>query len=276
MVALMIALIATPSCRPASIVPPPGPDDPNIPTPPGDEQTVSIALLKSLYRGAPVRITQEWRISGAVVSDDRLGNFYKTLVLDDGTAGIEVRLGIEQIFKTFWIHSRVAVRCNGLWLGSYGGTLQLGAEPFGDYQTQPLPETTIAQHLFFDREVYGEVRPRTLTFATLTPGHVSTFVAFEGVRFAEAEQGLPWAETLESPDGTPPPSAEGVPSATDRHLVDAAGDTLVVRTSRHARFATWPLPAGTGRIEGVLGRFGDTYQLVVTDSEKFSAARPRN
>ncbi|MDR1671626.1 MAG: DUF5689 domain-containing protein [Alistipes sp.] len=249
------------ACRPASVIPTSG--DGGIPGP-GDEKTVSIAFLKTLYTGAPTRIDNELRISGAVVSDDRQGNFHKTLVLDDGTAGIEVRVDIDEIFKTFMIHTRATVRCNGLWIGSYGGTLQLGAEPFDNRQTQPLSEVEVAEHIAADNVVYGEVKPATLTFNELSPRRVSTFVAFEGVRFIPEERGLGWAEADAAEDGSEPPAA------TDRHLVNAAGDTLIVRTSRYARFATWLLPEVTGRIEGVLGIFNGDYQLVVTDSEKFT------
>lgn len=252
--AAMFAALA--GCRPASVIPPDDPAGPNIPTPPGETQTVSVAWLKTLYNGAPVRITDEIRIAGAVISDDRQGNFYKTLVVDDGTGGIEIGLDMEQIFKRFWIHSRVTVRCNGLWLGSYGGTLQLGAEPFGDYQTQALSEVEIAEHLAVDKTHYGEVTAHTLTIPELSLRRVSTFVAFENVRFVEADEGLCWAET---------------PSATNRTLVDPDGNTLLVRTSRHATFARFPLPRGTGRIEGILGIFNGSYQLVVCDSEKFNA-----
>jgi hypothetical protein len=199
-----------------------------------------------------------------VVSDDRQGNFYKTLVVDDGTGGIEIRMDVEEIFKRFPIHSRATVRLSGLWLGSYGGTLQLGAEPFDDYQTQLLTETAVAEHIFPDTEFYGEVVPRTLTFGELAGRYVSTYVAFEGVHFADEERGMGWAQTEPTADGVEPPSA------TDRHLVDAAGDTLAVRTSRHARFAPWPLPEGEGHIEGVLGVFNGEYQLVVTNSQAFT------
>jgi hypothetical protein len=250
------------ACSPASVIPPP--DDGNnggdIPSP-DNEQTVSIAWLKTLYSGAPTLITREVRISGAVVSDDREGNFYKTLVLDDGTAGIEVRLDVEQIFKHFAIHSRATVRCNGLWIGNYGGVLQLGTEPWDALETQPLPPAEVAEHIFADTVFYGEVRPPTLTLDALTARWVSRFVAFEGVRFIDEEKGLSWAEPAETA------------AATDRHLVDTTGDTLIVRTSAHARFAAWPLPEGSGRIEGVLGAFNGDYQLVVTDSEKFAPTR---
>ncbi len=264
----LLALVATTACRPVSVIPPGGDDGggdgPTIPKPPGEEQTVSVAYLKRLYNGAPVRVTDEWSIAGAVVSDDRRGNFYKTLVVNDDTGGIELRLDVEEIFKHYRMHSRVTVRCNGLWLGSYGGTLQLGAEPFGDYQTRPLAEADIAGHLTVDGEHYGEVQPRVRTFGELTAGDVSTFVAFEGVRFVEQERGMSWADT-----------ADDVETDTDRHLVDARGDTLVVRTSRHATFASRLLPEGVGRIEGVLSRFNDKFQLTVCDSENFFVATRR-
>lgn len=220
---------------------------------PADPETVSIAFLKTLYKGAPVRIADEYRITGAVVSSDAHGNFYKTLVLDDGTAGIEVKLDMEDIFKTFRIHTRVTVRCNGLWLGSYGGVLQLGGEPFGDYQTQYLPAAVIAEHLQADDALHGTVIARRLTIAGLEPRHISSFAEFAGVQFIDEEAGLNWSE--EDAD-------------TDRHLVDAAGDTLIVRTSRHADFALRALPRMNGTIEGVLGWFNGRYQLVVCDSQK--------
>ncbi len=284
--ALVLAPAAT-GCRPESVIPPPDspgttpgttpgdPDGPNIPKPPGEEHTVSIAYLKTLYNGAPLLITDEIAIAGAVVSSDREGNFHNTLVLDDGTGGIEVRLDIEQIFKEFWIHSRATVRCNGLWLGSYGGTLQLGDEPFGDFQTRPLSEIAVAEHIFADTTFYGEVRPRVLTFDELSQRHISTFVAFDEVSFVE--QGLPWAETEVAdldPNADPAgdPEAEP-PAATNRHIADSRGNTLIVRTSRYARFASRLLPKGRGRIEGIVGYFNGDYQLVVCDAQKFEPVR---
>lgn len=250
---LLISLAAFVACNPPSTIP----DNPSI-----KEETVSIAYLKTLYTGAPTRITGELHISGRVVGSDVRGNFYKTLVVDDGTGGIEVKLDLEEIFKRFMIHTAVDVRCNGLWLGSYGGTLQLGAEPFGDFQTQYIPEGDIPLHITCDENFTDEVLPRKLTIGTLSARDISTFVCFEGVQFAGEEMGLGWAEV-------------GAEHDTDRHLVDESGNRLVVRTSRYADFAGRTLPSGCGYIEGVLGYFGDTYQLRVCDDQKASMYEPR-
>lgn len=260
--AAVLSLLLIVACSPDSVIPVPD-DDAGRPAPPDSGQSVSVALLKTLYKGAPLLITGEYRISGVVVSSDNQGNFYKTLVVEDDTGGIEVKIDMEDIFKRFNIFSRVTVRCNGLWLGSYGGTLQLGAEPFGDYQTQYLDEASAAEYIVADREFYGEVLPRELSFTELDPRRISTFVSFDDVRFIDQELGLSWADTEDGADGEAPAAA------TDRHLVDAAGDTLVVRTSRYARFATKTLPEGRGRIEGVMGYFNGEYRLVVCDAEKF-------
>jgi hypothetical protein len=63
---------------------------------------------------------------------------------------------------------------------------------------------------------------------------------------------LSWAET-----------DDDAPEATDRHIVDAEGHTMAVRTSRHAIFATRMLPRGSGSIDGVLSRFNGEYRLIL-------------
>jgi hypothetical protein len=239
------------ACNPPSVIPEPNPDSPPVMV----EGAVSIAYLKTLYTGAPTKITGEVHIAGRVVSSDVRGNFYKTLVLDDGTGGIEIKLDLEQIFKHFRIHTLVTVRCNGLWLGSYGGTLGLGAEPYDDLQTQYIPEGDVPLHLTTDESFTDEVLPQRLVIGELSSRDISMFVCFEGVQFADEEMGLSWADSEAEHD-------------TDRHLVDSAGDTLVVRTSRYADFAHRTLPSGNGYIEGVLGYFNGVYQLRVCDDQK--------
>lgn len=251
---LIISALALASCGTANLAPEPAGD-----------AAVSIAYLKTLWKGAPVKITGELRISGNVVSSDAAGNFYKTLVIDDGTGGIELKLDLEEIFRHYLIRSRVEVRCNGLWLGSYGGTLQLGAEPWDDLQAQYIPEPEIPLHCFAAGVPAEPVVPRQLDFRSIAPSHISTYVCFDGVQFINEETGLSWAET-DSGDES---------AGTDRHLVDFAGDTLAVRTSRYALFAHKTLPAGNGYIEGILNYFNGSYRLILCDGQKAVMENPR-
>ncbi len=225
----------------------------------GDEEH-SIASLKTLYSGAPTQIRDNILITGTVISSDREGNFYQTLVVEDATGGIEIKLGVDEIFKHFRIHTRATIRCQGLWLGSYGGTLQLGSAPMQTFETEPLTEIEMAEHLTVDATFYGEIVPRESTISDLSARDISTFVLLSGVRFAPEEEGLSWAETDDES-----------PYATDRYLIDSQGNRLAVRTSRYASFARRMLPRGEGKILGVAGYFDDRFQLVVTDAMAFSA-----
>lgn len=217
-------------------------------------ETVSIAYLKTLYKGAPVRITGEYRIVGTVVSSDVQGNFHKTLVVEDDTGGLEIKIDRAELFKLFLIHSRVTVRCNGLWIGSYGGTLQLGSEPSGEYQTGYIAEGEISSRFISDDGFYGEVMARRMSFGELSPSVVSTFAGFEDVQFAADDDGLNWGDTVNGEYAL-------------RHLTDRRGDTLLVRTSPYALFADKKLPTGSGYIEGILGYFNGEYQLTVNTDQ---------
>ena len=98
---------------------------------------VSIAYLKSLYRSQPVRIAEDISIYGFVTANDDNGNLYKAICLADSTGGIMLRLDAERLYRRFWTGAAVTVRCNGLWIGSYGGMLELGTAPTSGYEVDP-------------------------------------------------------------------------------------------------------------------------------------------
>ncbi len=224
--------------------------------------TLSIAYLKSLYKGTPSTINSEARISGVVVSDDRFGNFYHLLVIQDATAGIEISLDKEGIFDDYAPGYTVVVYCNSLTLGKYGGAVRLGAAS-GDglNETDPIPEVTIATHLRLDRTTPRVVvDPLPATIGGLTPALLSRLVTFDQVQFIDREMDMCWC---------------GEPGINIRHLVDRQSDTLQVVSSSYATFALMPLPSGSGAIQGVLGYFGGRYQLTVHHSYGAMMTSPR-
>lgn len=211
---------------------------------------VSIAYLKSLYDGMPYRIERNHTITGYVVSSDRYGNFYKTLVIEDSTGGIGIKLDKTGLFEEYYLGDRVSVYCNGLCLGTDGGQVALGGSAEGEYQTTFIPEDRVGITVRKNASDHREIVPHPLKLADVRARYLDCPVSFDGVQFIADEVGLTWAET---------------DADTDRHLVDRNGDTLVVRTSRYAEFAPRYLPEGSGYIEGVLGWFGGKYHLVVVD-----------
>lgn len=225
---------------------------------------VSIAHVKSLYRGYPLRIDDEVEIRGVVTANDSYGAYRYTLVVQDETGGIEIKAGGDELYTLYPIGQEIRVRCQGLVLGDYGGVVSLGTVSEDEaYENGFIPEAECSRYL---KKTDGlvSVYPDTLRIAEATADRVGTYVAFEEVQFIDTEIGLSWSE------------AE---SDTDRHLVDRSGDTLLVRTSHNADFAAWTLPEGSGYIEGILSYFNGTCQLkvvvpknVVMESPRFDVA----
>ena len=99
---------------------------------------ITIAELKALYQkeGDPVKIDEELIIGGQVVSEDRSGNIYKELYIQDASGAISIKMGQYSMYNDYKPGQWVYVKCSGLTLGSYSGMLQLGfMDPSGDYET---------------------------------------------------------------------------------------------------------------------------------------------
>ena len=222
---------------------------------------ISISFLKSRYNGVPRQITEDVSIQGIVVANDERTAYYKTLVVEDATGGIEVKLDDTSLHSEYLLGTTVTVRCNGLTLGDYGGLLQLGW-PSSDkrYETASVPGSRISDYVVITDRPAMSLLPTLLTIPQLSGRYLSCLVAFDEVQFAQDELEKRYTEN----------SAD-----TDRHVADATGDTLIVRTSTRAAFAGYSLPKGSGYIEGVLSYFNGKYQLVVTNDARVVMDAPR-
>lgn len=137
----------------------------NYPQPAADksvelEPNITIAALCGMYKtGSPWNIDQDLIIAGKVTTTDKPGNFYKSLYIQDGTGGIEIKMGKNGLYNYYPEGTTLYVRCFGLTLGMYGyksgnyggqGMVQLGFEdPSGSYETSYLESSyLIDSHIF--------------------------------------------------------------------------------------------------------------------------------
>ena len=221
----------------------------------GGSSLVSIAHVKSVYRGYPYTFTEDWRLRGVVVSSDRYGNCYKSLFVADSTGAVELRLDREELFVDYPMGTQVEIACNGLTIGSYGGMLRLGSPPSGVYETGYVAEKDIDAVVHVVGMSPQAVEPVTRAIDELSDADVGRFIAVDDVQFVTVGDGMMWCDAdMDDASGF---------ADTNRMLEDMNGNTLTVRTSRRAEFASWTLPYGSGRAEGILTVFNGTYQLVV-------------
>lgn len=207
---------------------------------------MSIADLKASYGGTIDSIGEDTIIEGIVIANDESGNFYKTIVIQDNTAGIEVKIDRYDMYTEFKVGQRVFIKCRGLYLGDYGGLTQLGYIYSGDIGR--IPDIMVDDHIFRDSLPEAAPTPTLLTIPTLSPTYSSMLIRIDSVHFVEV--GQPFAEST----GT-----------TNRTVEDESGNQLLIRTSNYASFAADDVPTGMGSIVGVLSIYNGDYQFYLRD-----------
>ena len=123
--------------------------------------TKTIKELCELYnQGSPLTLEEDIVIGGKVCTSDQVGNFYRSFYIQDGTAGIEIKMGKTGLYNEYKIGQTVYVKCKGLTLGMYGfsssssyggqGMVQLGCvDPSGEYETSYIEvQSIIDEHIF--------------------------------------------------------------------------------------------------------------------------------
>ena len=115
---LVISLGSTGCIQDKFDQPPVGGSDPDI-TP-----THTIAELKAMYAGASIEFTDSMIISGIVNADDKSGNFYKVITMQDASAGIAIRVDGNSLFNNYPVGRRIFIKLKGLVLGDSNGRRQ--------------------------------------------------------------------------------------------------------------------------------------------------------
>lgn len=229
-------------------------------------RTNSIEELKSLYTegGAVIDIKEDFVVQGKVISSDKEGNIYKSLVIQDETGGIEVKINSSGLYNYFKLGTTVFLRANNLKLGAYGGTLSIGSVPVDkNYENDFIPAPVMENYVIKAGDG-TPVKPTLLTITTLNSAYSNMLIKLDGVQFLESEV----ANDLTF--------ADGVNQKTEnRTLVDAKGNRLVVRTSGYARFAKTLLPLGSGSVTGILTYFNQTAQLTIVSIRDVQLDKPR-
>lgn len=223
----------------------------NIPTfeLPAGAQLISIMDLKSRHTAAgqldTVTTVDTLYIAGIVVGNDESGNIYKTLMLQDASGGIELKINKTSLYNEYKVGQIVFVKLQNLVMGDYRGLIQLGGVYEGG--VGQLPELAIKNHLFKDSLPGIPPAPRKLyNFNEIVPEYISTLIRFDSVEFAEA--GMPYVSPGEE--------------ASNRTL-NIQGGTLTIRNSKYSNFSNDIIPEGKGSVIGLLSIYNGTYQFTL-------------
>lgn len=128
----------------------------------------SIADLKKMYTNGPVKVKGRCVIKGQVTTSDQVGNLYKSLYIQDETAGIEVKIGKNGLYNEYKLGQWIYVDCTDLTVGDYNGMINLGYEdPTNEYETSYLEHAYIIDNHIFKGEYDEPVQPVEVSEADL-------------------------------------------------------------------------------------------------------------
>lgn len=205
------------------------------------QANTTIQELKAMHTfGSEQTIEEPIIISGIVVADDQSGNFYRNLVIQDETAGIEVRFGLTDLYNQFPQGRRVYVNCQGLVLSDYNGVTQIGEiqdAVLNDYICRGEKNVT--------------VEPKQMTIAELSQEDISTLVTLTDIQFDNSSAGTTYADAVNL-------------SSLNLILQECnTENTIILRSSGYADFAADLTPTTSGSITAIYSVFRDDQQLFI-------------
>jgi hypothetical protein len=259
------AVVLMTSCKKTYTDPPPiGPA--------GVVANTTIAALKTRLAttGTTVAITDDVIISGIVNADDKSGNYYQQISIQDSTGGIILRLGGSNLYTSYPVGRQIFVKAKGLYLGEYGRMIQMGG---GIDSTDPSrPNVTLLAPNLQDKHIIKgalnqTLNPKIVTVAQLTTSlqdpYVNTLVKFQNFEFASGDLGKNYADDGQSGN------------RFIQGCTNPSTNRLTLRTSDFANFATIPVAQGNGDIIGIYTIFNSTKQFFIRDTTDVRFYGPR-
>ncbi len=232
-------------------------DEPPVYQMPDIHPNISIRDLRALHvNGQFEYFTRDYIIEGIVVANDKSDNFYKSIVLQDSTGGITIRLDAYGLYNDYPIGRRVAVKLTDLWMGDYARMIQLGAGIDNSNPGYPelvaLPLPLFNRHLI-KKSLNNNIVPQHFRLDQLNDSLQSCLITINNVEFSISDTGTTYADAINK-------------LSDNKTIKSCSGGSAYIRTSGFAGFAAAKTPRGNGNITAVYSVFRTDKQLLIRDT----------
>jgi hypothetical protein len=196
---------------------------------------------------------------GYVVSNDRTGNFYKSIYIQDAienpTIGFKIDVDMYDTYFNYEVGRKVYVKLNGLGFDDYNGVFSLGT--LDGTSLERIPELEVPNYVLRSTEVSTIVPTQTTTTA-INNGSVPVgiLVQLPNMQVPFTDLGITYANLTDT-------------YSVDRTLESCDNDdTVIIRNSGYADFRTVPMPwENTGTLTAVNSKYNSTPQLLIRGTE---------
>jgi len=215
----------------------------------------------------PADANRRFIIKGHVISSDKEGNIFKSIVIQDETAALAFSVDSYNLYLNYRRGQEVVIDVTGMTIGKYAGLQQIGHKSW--YANGKTWQVSFMPFQEFKEKVELNGMPEYSSIDTLVANtfadipndtesvrkYQSQLVRFKNVYFADGGQKtFSVYHTKENED-------------QNRTLVDREGNTRIVRTSGYATWCEKRLPAGVIDLVGIMSYYNDTWQIMMLDYE---------
>ncbi len=232
------------------------------------EKDITVEELKEKYKtqtdatNQVELITEDLQLKGIVTVNDLGGNVSQQIVLDDGTGQIIIGITDNSIYAYLSPGQEILVNLKGMYIGGYGKQPQLGypstgrnpsTSSYGVTRIGRMPKT-----MWYERfRLTGNIgRIDTLDVTDLNAldmdKDAGKIVCFKHVTLSGADGEKVLADKSESDAGN------GV-----NVTINGLSQSVTLRTSTYADFASMVMPQGKVTLYGLLSRYNTTWQLAL-------------
>lgn len=228
---------------------------------------MTIAQLKAkMPVSGTTLIDSNWTVYGIVNADDRSGNLYKQINIEDSTGGITILIDNYNLYTKYPVGRKVYVNLKGLYYGYYAKLPQLGRAVDNTGSLSGIPGTSADSFVVranYPNEVPVHKFSGLSLLETVNLSMVNRLVEISDVQVASGDLGSPYAQL------------PTIASGTSITLEDCSGNNIVIRTSGYANFQALTVPGGKGTITALYTVYNSTPQLVIRDTNdlKFYGTR---
>ena len=215
-------------------------------------------------------------IEAYVVSSDEHGNFFKSISFQTlATAtqpaiGFSVPVDVSNTYIDFRLGNKVYLKLKDQYTDIFYGGLRIGnifVNSFNEGGVGRLSQNEYKKVLNASCTTVSEaVLTKSIALSeVLNDKYLNTLVELSDVQFSAEAIGRHFYE-----------SSNDVGGGTNWNLEDKFGNKLFFRTSSYADFASGIVPSGSGKVKGILTKFGTDYQLVARSEKDVSLTGKRN
>lgn len=208
----------------------------------------TVAEVKAYFSGTLAQIPDNAYLKAQVTANDKTGNLFKYIYVEDKTGGIRVNIDMASLYADprFFVGKQVLISLKDLYVGSVNTEVQLGGLFNGNVGR--VLANDVYKH-FFPTTDFTEVIATEKTIAGLTDADVGRWIKIKDLQFINDDLGETYAGA----------------SNTTRTLEDCSGSKLSLTTSSFATFASRQIDSGKGDLYGVLTKYNGKYEVWITN-----------